>query len=307
MPIRSESPKVSEDIWNDPKIVKDYRSAEKVTLAFAKSLVEQSGILSIRRVGEPMCILDNACGTGAVSVVLHGMLPDWKVKNGWNLTCADLSGAMIDAVKTKIDAEGWGNTSTVIEDIQGTSLPAAHYTHVFASFAIMGVPNPEKSLDECLRILKPGGTLAFTTWKKPGWCDDVNAAIAAMSGNLPQPTPEEFLMSLGNGDEWHNSSWVEAQLQKRGLENIHVSLVSKSMATSTVPEMLPALAPIMAHIPARFWNKAQRGQHGAGFESAVSSYLETKYGVDQPVPMHWIAVVATARKSTAPESSCPKI
>ncbi|KAM5469143.1 hypothetical protein MauCBS54593_004495 [Microsporum audouinii] len=295
-PAGSEQPQGSEDIWKDPKVVEDYRSAEKVTIAFARSLVEQSGILSIRTEEERLSILDNACGTGAVSAVLHEMLHDWKAENGWTLTCADLSEAMINAVQEKIDAEGWTNTETVIVDMQKTGLPANSYTHVFASFAIMGVPKPEESLDECLRILKPGGTLAFTTWKKTGWNDDINAAIAKVAPGLPQPTSDEFLMSLGNGDEWHNPSWVEAELQKRGLEDIQVNLVQKTMATSTQSEMLPALAPILAHIPARFWSEEQREKHGSGLVSAVSAYLTSRYATDEPIPMEWIAIVATARK-----------
>ncbi|KAF3480388.1 uncharacterized protein GIQ15_05735 [Arthroderma uncinatum] len=279
----SVEPNGTEDIWNDPKIVEDYRSAEKVTVVFARSLIEQSGILSIQREGKPLSILDHACGTGAVSAVLHEMLPDWKIDDGWKLTCADLSGAMIDAVKAKIDAEEWGNTDTAIADLHRTGLYTGHYTHVFVSF-------------ECLRILKPGGTLAFTTWEKCGWSDDVNAAIATMPGNLPKPTPKEFLMSLGNGDEWHNPDWVEAQLSKRGLKDIQVKLAPKTIATSTLTEILPSLAPIITHIPAKFWNSEQREQHGDNLASAVSSYLEKNYSVDQLIPMNWVAVVATAQK-----------
>lgn len=133
-PARSEEPRDGENIFSDPKIVEDYRSAEKVTVVFARSLVEQSGILSLLGEGEPLSILDNACGTGAVSVILHEMLPDWKVKNGWKLTCADLSEAMIDAVRAKIGADGWGNTDTAVTDLQATGFPAANYTHVFVSF-----------------------------------------------------------------------------------------------------------------------------------------------------------------------------
>lgn len=124
----------------------------------------------------------------------------------------------------------------------------------------------------------------------------MNAAIANMPGNLPQLTHEEFLNSLGNGEEWHNPSWVEAQLQKRGLEDIRVDSVPKTLATSTPGELMPPLAPIMGHISARFWSEEQREQHAAGLACAVLGYLETKYGADQLIPMNWAAVVATARK-----------
>lgn len=133
-PVGPEGPKESESIWKDPKVVEDYRSAEKVTLAFARSLVEQSGILSVERKEEGLSIVDHACGTGVVSVALHEMLPDWKFEYRWKLTCADLSEAMLDAVQAKIDAEGWENTDTVIADLQQNTLPSAHYTHVFVSF-----------------------------------------------------------------------------------------------------------------------------------------------------------------------------
>ncbi|EFQ99087.1 hypothetical protein MGYG_02101 [Nannizzia gypsea CBS 118893] len=295
-PTASEQQQGTEDIWKDPKVVEDYRSAEKVTTAFATSLIEQSGILSIRSEEESLSILDNACGTGAVSAVLHEMLPDWKTKCKWKLTCADLSEAMVNAVKEKIEVEGWGNTDTAVADLQETGLPASNYSHVFASFAIMGVPKPQESLDECLRILKPGGTLAFTTWKKIGWSDDVNAAIATVAPDLPRPTSDEFLMSLGSGDEWHNPAWVESQLQKRGLGDIQVRLVQKTMATSTHSEMMPALTPIMLHLPARFWSEEQREKYGSSLAPAVSDYLTSRYGVDNPIPMDWIAIVATATK-----------
>lgn len=130
----SEAPKGPESIWKDPKVVEDYRSAEKVTVVFARSLVEQSGILSTERGEEALSILDHACGTGVVSGVLHEKLSDWKVKSEWKLTCADLSEAMIDAVKARINAEGWKNTDTAVVDLQKARLPSAHYTHVFVSF-----------------------------------------------------------------------------------------------------------------------------------------------------------------------------
>lgn len=129
-----------------------------------------------------------------------------------------------------------------------------------------------------------------------GWIDDMAAAIATMPGNLPQLTQDQFLGSMGNGEAWHSQSWVETQLQKRGLQDIRVNAIPKHMATSTARELLPPLAPIMGHIPAAFWTEEQRENQGANLASAVSSYLETKYGADQFIPMDWAAVVATARK-----------
>lgn len=129
-----------------------------------------------------------------------------------------------------------------------------------------------------------------------GWSDDINAVIATMAPDLPKPTSDEFLMSLGSGDEWHNPTWVEDQLQKRRLEDIQVRPVQMTMATSNQSEIMPALGPIMSHIPARFWSEEQREKYGPGFASAVSDYFTSRYGVDRLIPMDWVAIVATATK-----------
>ncbi|KAI1972891.1 hypothetical protein LOZ53_001968 [Ophidiomyces ophidiicola] len=292
---RLDDPDTRENIWNDPKIVEDYRISERVTVVFARSLVDQSGVISDIDNEKPLCILDNACGTGALSLVLQETLRNRS--SGWKLTCADLSEAMVGSVAARIKEEGWKNTDTAVADMQATGLSANYYTHVFACFGLMIIPNGQKGLDECLRVLKPGGTLGFTVWKKSGWLNDINDAIASMPGDLKQPTPEEFSMALENGDPWHDTDWIKSQLEKRGCKNIQITLVPRTLAPSPPSELIRVLTPLVNFIPVKFWSEEQRKESAANFAPALLEYWNAKYGADTPVPMEWIATVVTACKA----------
>lgn len=99
---------------------------------FAGELIERSGIAQSSQ--EPLVIFGNACRTGAVSSALHKTLEDDTTRN-WQLTCGDISEAMVEATKQKMNEEGWWNVEVKVVDAQDTRLPSAHYTHIFSALS----------------------------------------------------------------------------------------------------------------------------------------------------------------------------
>lgn len=115
-------------MWNNQKSATTYRSGEKLTAPHAKHFIEQSGVAT--RTERPLVILDNACGTGVISSLLHRIL-DEDTRSNWELTCGDSSEAMVSITKDRIEEEGWNNAEAKVVDAQQTGLPSTHYTHIF--------------------------------------------------------------------------------------------------------------------------------------------------------------------------------
>ena len=49
-------------------------------------------------------------------------------------------------------------------DVEKLPYNDSNFDVVLSQFGHMFAPNPEKALSEMLRVLKPGGTIAFSTW-----------------------------------------------------------------------------------------------------------------------------------------------
>ena len=126
------------------------------------------------------------------------------------------------------------------------------------------------------------------------WVSVVDKSIQAMPGNLPWPTPQEFLDALGNG-EWNSVSWIESQLEHRGFRDIAVNAVTKSTSL-LVSEFIESVMMMIPMVAQRFWSEEQREQSGDKFRPALQKYLNDTYGQDGVVPGDWTAIISTARK-----------
>lgn len=114
-------------------MVDTYKIAEKITRLFAQDLVDLSGL--IRSPLSPLVVLDNACGTGVISIAIHDTLQS-QASDSWELTCGDISPGLVNQVQQKIDQEGWQNTKAIVVDAQDTGLRSGYFTHVFAAFGM---------------------------------------------------------------------------------------------------------------------------------------------------------------------------
>ena len=135
----------------------------------AGRLVEHAGIRSGMRV------LDVACGTGVVAVTAARM--------GARVTGLDLTPELLEVARTN------GRTAAVdIEWHEGDveQLPFADGTFdaVLSQFGHMFAPRPEVAIAQMLRVLKPGGTIAFSTWPPELF---IGRMFATVSRFLPAP------------------------------------------------------------------------------------------------------------------------
>jgi SAM-dependent methyltransferase len=139
------------------------------TTPAAASLVDFAEV----RAGES--VLDVACGTGVVAVT--------AARRGARVCGLDLTPALLDNARRNaavIDAE--------IEFSEGDAeaLPYAdgRFDVVLSQFGHMFAPRPEIAVAEMLRVLKPGGRIAFSTWP-PELI--IGRMFALISSYLPPP------------------------------------------------------------------------------------------------------------------------
>lgn len=115
----------------------------------AAYLVEYAGL----RKGQD--VLDVACGTGVVAVT--------AARRGARMRGLDLSPVLLSDARKNADMAG-----VSIEFVEGDveALPYADGTFdgVLSQFGHMFAPRPEVAVSEMLRVLKPGGRIAFSTW-----------------------------------------------------------------------------------------------------------------------------------------------
>lgn len=122
---------------------------ENATMMPAAELVAFAGV----RAGQK--VLDVACGTGVVAIT--------AARAGARVTGLDLTPELIERARYNAQLAGM-----VVEWHEGDveKLPFADGTFdvVVSQFGHIFAPRPAVAIAEMLRVLKPGGTIAFSTW-----------------------------------------------------------------------------------------------------------------------------------------------
>jgi SAM-dependent methyltransferase len=119
------------------------------TTPCAARLVRFAGVKHGQRV------LDVACGTGVVAVT--------AARLGAHVTGADLTPALLEQARESaaiagVDVE-WREA-----DVEQLPFKDHQFDVVLSQFGHIFAPRPIIAIHEMLRVLKPGGTIAFSTW-----------------------------------------------------------------------------------------------------------------------------------------------
>lgn len=169
---------------------------EAITTIPAGRLVKKAGVHAGQRV------LDVACGTGVVSVT--------AARLGARVTGLDLTPELLVRARENssiagVEVEWLEGDVEQIPFADGTfDVVLSQYGHIFA-------PRPEVAIVEMLRVLKPGGTIAFSTWP-PELIVSQMFALAAQylppppAGVAPPPLwgdPNIVRQRLGHGRKRH--------------------------------------------------------------------------------------------------------
>jgi len=147
-----------------------FAPTEMVTGSVAPDLVRFAGIKA------GLDVLDVACGTGVVALT--------AARLGARVKASDLTPALIERAK---------ENATVMKlevefreaDVEALPYADAQFDVVVSQFGHMFAPRPDVTIAEMLRVLKPGGTIAFSTWPPELYAGMMFALVGKYMGPPP--------------------------------------------------------------------------------------------------------------------------
>jgi ubiquinone/menaquinone biosynthesis C-methylase UbiE len=180
-------------------------------------------------------VLDVACGPGTLALKL--------AHNAARVHGIDFSQNMLDIFQKHIAQQGHSNISLHCGDAQVLPYANEQFDAAFSLFGLMFFPDRRKGFGEIYRTLKPGGTLALTSWapldQSPAM-QTMFGALRAINPDLPQP--QRAIATLENPDTF------KREMEEAGFKHVSIRLVTKAFPVKTVPEfwesMVKGSAPI---------------------------------------------------------------
>lgn len=142
---------------------------ETVTTIPAAQLVKHARLRAGQRV------LDVGCGTGVVALT--------AARAGARVCALDLSPVLIEQGKRHAALAG-AEIEFKEGDVEALPYEDASFDTVLSQFGHMFAPRPDVAVAEMLRVLKPGGTIAFSTWPPEHF---VGHMFALVGKHVPPP------------------------------------------------------------------------------------------------------------------------
>jgi ubiquinone/menaquinone biosynthesis C-methylase UbiE len=185
---------------------------------FGERLVAAAGI------GEGDRVLDVATGQGACLIPAAAAVgPDGEVVG------IDISEQMIDVLNRSIDDAGLRHVRVQLMDAEALKFDGGSFDAVTCAFAVFHFPDRMAALAGFARVLKPGGTIAFSTFANDSlgypWFGDVVEDFLPDDG---VPAARQYLHI--DTDEFHD------QLRSVGFESPTSDIVSAQFHFASADE-----------------------------------------------------------------------
>jgi ubiquinone/menaquinone biosynthesis C-methylase UbiE len=145
-----------------------------------------SATVSRLRLAPGANVLDLCCGAGASAIPAAR-----AVGAGGRVLGVDLAAPLLDLARARAVREGLANVEFRHGDATRTGLPDGSFDAVVCVFGVFFAPDMAAFLGEMWRLVRPGGSLAVTTWG-PGWAEPASSHFWACVGEVEPPLFKAF-------------------------------------------------------------------------------------------------------------------
>jgi SAM-dependent methyltransferase len=227
---------------------------ELLTTPPAARLVKHAGIRSGQRV------LDVGCGTGVVAIT--------AARLGARVTGLDFSPELLERARENAEIAGveidWREG-----DIEKMPFADAAFDAVLSQYGHIFAPRPDVAVAEMLRVLKPGGTIAFSTWPPELFIGRMFALVARY---LPPPPP-----GVSPPPQWGDPNIVRERLGSAVKDMVfdRAAMLSPSLSPQHSRRMMERTAgPVVKLVESLTTTDASRlAAFRREYEALVSEYL----------------------------------
>ncbi|KAF4497780.1 S-adenosyl-L-methionine-dependent methyltransferase [Fusarium agapanthi] len=191
----------------------------------------------------------------------------------------------------------WINVDATVLDAQDSGLPKHSFSHVTMNFAMHIIPDPAAVLRDTLRILRPGGLVAFSVphannGHGGGWVPDLRSALESLPFQtlFPDPMP----VSLHGKPEWVEPEGIEAELVRHGFVDVKIETVDSIHQVANAEGFLASFGMMVKWIINTYWTVEQKEQYEDDFYKTLVEHLRIKHS-GKGWDLKSTAILVTAR------------
>lgn len=241
---------------------------ETATTIPAAQLIKHAGIRAGQRV------LDVGSGTGVAAVT--------AARAGATVNALDLTPALLEHAKKNAALAGV-EVQFKEGDVEKLPYEDASFDVVISQFGHMFAPRPDMAIAEMLRVLKSGGTIAFSTWPPEHFVGEMFALVGKY---MPPPPP-----GAAPPPQWGDPNIVRERLGDRVKEIVFdrgTMMFPALSAQHYRKGMEETLGPVAKLASMLQGDQAKLNAFRAELDAFVGRYL-----VGNTVPQHFLMTRAT--------------
>ena len=236
------------------KMWSTFAAFETVTALAAPKLIKFANVHRGDR------LLDVGCGTGVVALT--------AAQIGAKVSGSDLTPELIIRAKENAQTSNL-DIDFQIADVEDLPYKDNKFDFVLSQFGHMFAPRPEVAVKEMLRVLKPGGIIAFSTWPP----ELLTGRLFLLTGKYGPPSPKDISPPV---------MWGEVDIIKKRLGE-NVRNITFHRAEYGNPTLSPAhmrvaleayIGPIGATIKSLESNPVKLAEFRNGMEGLLSEYFQ---------------------------------
>ncbi|HEY1266059.1 MAG TPA: methyltransferase domain-containing protein [Candidatus Binatia bacterium] len=253
--------------------------------AFGELTAQSIGpLLDAVDAGPGVRLLDVASGPGYVAGA--------AAERGASVTGVDFSAPMVAAA-----AQRYSKANFRHGDAEALPFAEGSFDAVTMNFGLLHLGDPDKALAEACRVLRPGGSFAFTVWAKPEETAGFGITLGAIltHGNMH--------VALPDGPPFFRfSDWAEStrSLVAAGFMNVRLKKISQTWSLASVDALFQAMQTATVRTAGLLRHQKPEALRSIRVMMGNASGLYQRNGaVELPMP----AILAAAKKPGAPKEA----